>query len=89
MSAVILGDPDGITLPFGKISSSHCSSFGSFPLTRVEAGKTMKRTALFLAVALSASAQESRITVPRIWDDKALQDWATPIAALVYRFIKL
>src|SRR5262252_6146223 len=40
-------------------------------------------TALLLATTLSA--QEGRITVPKIWDDKALEDWATPIAALGVR----
>src|SRR2546426_12338737 len=51
----------------------------------MEAQKTMKRTILFLAVVMSATAQERRITVPKIWDDKALEDWGTPIAALGVR----
>ena len=34
-----------------------------------------------LLASLTLSAQESRVTAPRIWDDKALEDWATPIAA--------
>jgi hypothetical protein len=38
-----------------------------------------------LLAALTLSAQEHRITAPRIWDDKALEDWATPIAALGVR----
>jgi hypothetical protein len=33
---------------------------------------------------LTSFAQESRITAPKIWDDKALEDWATPIAACIY-----
>src|SRR5215470_2137317 len=37
--------------------------------------------ALLLA-AYTLSAQQGRITAPKIWDDKALEDWATPIAAL-------
>jgi hypothetical protein len=41
-------------------------------------------TASFLA-ALASSAQESRITAPKIWYDEALEDWATPIAALGVR----
>src|SRR5215471_3336004 len=35
-----------------------------------------------LAGALVLSAQT---TAPKIWDDKALEDWATPIAALGVR----
>ena len=45
----------------------------------------MKWTAWFLA-AVIAMAQEGRmISTPKIWDDKALEDWATPIAALGLR----
>jgi hypothetical protein len=44
----------------------------------------MKWRVWFLA-AMSATAQESRITAPKIWDDKALDDWAMPIAALGVR----
>src|SRR5258708_1117222 len=84
MRAVISGDPAGVTFPFGKeflpiivVLPAH------FRLPGWRQG--MKKTVLFLAVALSASAQESRIIVPRIWDDKALEDWATPIAALGVR----
>src|SRR5215470_6092377 len=40
--------------------------------------------ALLLA-AYTVSAQSDRITAPKIWDDKALEDWATPIAALGVR----
>ena len=41
---------------------------------------------LLIAVAFPVSAQkQDRVTVPRIWDDKALEDWATPIAALGVR----
>jgi len=41
-------------------------------------------TAMLLA-AYTLSAQEGRVTVPKIWDGKALEDWATPIAALGVR----
>jgi len=44
----------------------------------------MKWTVWFLA-AMSATAQDSRITAPRIWDDNTLDDWAMPIAALGVR----
>jgi hypothetical protein len=39
----------------------------------------------FLLPAVTSYAQEGRITAPKIWDDKALEDWATPIAALGVR----
>jgi len=45
----------------------------------------MNRTLLFLVTVIGAAAQEQRIAVPRIWDDKALEEWATPIAALGIR----
>lgn len=38
--------------------------------------------ALVLAVGLGAVAFAQRPGVPRIWDDAALEDWATPIAGL-------
>ncbi len=41
-------------------------------------------TAWVVAVATS-TAQESRMNSSKIWDDKALEDWATPIAALGVR----
>src|SRR5690348_12986123 len=44
----------------------------------------MKWTIALLAV-IRMSAQEGPIEVPRIWDDKALEDWATPIAGLGVR----
>jgi len=41
---------------------------------------------LLIAVAFPVIAQkQDRVPVPRIWDDKALEDWATPIAALGVR----
>jgi hypothetical protein len=41
---------------------------------------------LLIAVAFPAIAQKrDRVQVPRIWDGKALEDWATPIAALGVR----
>src|SRR5512132_3724983 len=47
----------------------------------------MKRIVWIVSIlaSLTLSAQESRVTAPRIWDDKALEDWATPIAALGVR----
>jgi len=47
----------------------------------------MKRTVwtVSLLASLTLSAQESRVGASRIWDDKALEDWATPIAALGVR----
>src|SRR5262245_41568695 len=39
----------------------------------------------WLLAASIASAQERAITAPRIRDDEALKDWATPIAALGVR----
>src|SRR5215469_5389430 len=53
----------------------------------VEGGDMTKwtiSTAMLLA-AYTLSAQEGGVTVPKIWDDKALEDWATPIAALGVR----
>jgi mono/diheme cytochrome c family protein len=44
----------------------------------------MKWTVWLLAT-VTAVGQEARITAPRIWDDKALEAWATPIAALGIR----
>jgi cytochrome c peroxidase len=38
-----------------------------------------------LALAAPAIAQQKPVDVPRIWDDSALEDWATPIAALGIR----
>jgi len=40
---------------------------------------------LWLLAAATGVGQEPRITAPKIWDDKALEDWATPIAALGVR----
>jgi len=53
----------------------------------IEGEGVMKWTVLTAAflVALTSTAQESRIAAPKIWDDKALEDWATPIAALGVR----
>src|SRR6516165_10749530 len=48
----------------------------------------MERTtsfALLLALTGLATAQTDIIRAPRIWDDKALEDWATPVAALGIR----
>src|ERR1044071_1377235 len=42
----------------------------------------MRWISLFASLLGSAAAQQSRVTAPRIWDDKALEDWATPVAAL-------
>src|SRR5512144_381427 len=40
----------------------------------------------FLVLVSYGSAQEMRgESVPRIWDDQSLSDWATPIAALGIR----
>src|SRR5215470_243340 len=44
-----------------------------------------KSITLLLALAVPAVAQTDTIRAPRIWDDKALEDWATPIAALGVR----
>ena len=41
--------------------------------------------AISLTLTATAMAQEGRSTAPRIWDDKALEDWATPIAAIGVR----
>jgi hypothetical protein len=35
--------------------------------------------------AYTLSTQDGRITLPRIWYDKAPEDWTTPIAALGVR----
>jgi cytochrome c peroxidase len=40
---------------------------------------------LLLVLAVPALAQTDAIRAPRIWDDRALEDWATPIAALGVR----
>ena len=47
----------------------------------------MIRTIAAISLTLTAAvlAQEGRITAPRIWDDKALEDWAAPIAAIGVR----
>src|SRR5690242_14439538 len=45
----------------------------------------MRWISLFAALLGSAAAQQDRIPVPVIWDDKALEDWATPVAALGVR----
>jgi hypothetical protein len=37
------------------------------------------------ALSLAASAQTVPVPVPRIWDDQALADWATPVAGLNVR----
>jgi hypothetical protein len=42
-------------------------------------------TVLSLALAYATVAQPAESTVPRIWDEKALEDWATPVAALGIR----
>lgn len=47
-------------------------------------GKTTRFT-LFLALAVPGVAQTDAIRAPRIWDDKVLGNWATPIAALGIR----
>jgi hypothetical protein len=41
--------------------------------------------ALCLALTFATAAQPAESTVPRIWDDKALEDWSTPVAALGIR----
>ena len=41
--------------------------------------------AITLTLTTAVLAQEGRITAPRIWDDKALEDWAAPIAAIGVR----
>ena len=43
------------------------------------------RCIALLLMALTSSAQKSRIIAPRIWDDNAVEDWATPVAALGVR----
>jgi mono/diheme cytochrome c family protein len=45
----------------------------------------MIKWSLWLLAAASAVGQEPLVTAPRIWDDQALEDWATPIAALGIR----
>jgi hypothetical protein len=45
----------------------------------------MRWISLFAALLGSAAAQQGRIPVPVIWDDKALEDWVTPVAALGVR----
>ena len=42
----------------------------------------MRRVLSVLALALNLSAQNK---APKIWDEKALEDWTTPIAALRVR----
>jgi mono/diheme cytochrome c family protein len=42
----------------------------------------MRTFLLFACISLTVSAQTK---APKIWDDKALEDWATPIAALGVR----
>ncbi len=42
----------------------------------------MRNLLLFIGVSLSVSAQTK---APKIWDDKALEDWATPVATLGVR----
>jgi hypothetical protein len=39
-------------------------------------------TVFCLALSIAGIAQQQDSTIPRIWDDKAVADWATPIAAL-------
>jgi cytochrome c peroxidase len=54
----------------------------------MEVKQPMGRTtsfALLLVLAVPVVAQTHSIRTPRIWDDKALEDWATPIAALGIR----
>ena len=43
----------------------------------------MRVFVLIVSIALALSAQTTK--APKIWDDKALEDWATPIAALGVR----
>ena len=38
---------------------------------------------LIVSIALALSAQTTK--APKIWDDQALEDWATPIAAIGVR----
>ena len=45
---------------------------------------TIRTTSLFLASVILFAA-EDRITAPKIWEDEALEDWVTPIAALGVR----
>ena len=45
----------------------------------------MMKWSLWLLAAATVLGQEPLVTAPRIWDDQALEDWATPIAALGIR----
>src|SRR5579863_2586625 len=47
----------------------------------------MKQALVYLAVAVSGFAQSSAklIDAPRIWNDRDLSDWATPVAGLNVR----
>lgn len=50
-------------------------------------GQISERSAIRLSVSMLAAALvlSAQTSAPRIWDDKALEDWATPIAALGVR----
>jgi hypothetical protein len=48
-------------------------------------GTRFRVVAFLIAAAIPAVAQKDQVAVPKIWDDKALEDWATPIAALGVR----
>jgi len=48
-------------------------------------GSYLRRAIVFVSLVTAAPLAQAPTRVPRIWDDAALADWATPIAALQIR----
>ena len=45
----------------------------------------MLRLGILLVLGASSAIAQSKIAAPRIWNDRDLAEWATPIAALKLR----
>src|SRR5215831_14845621 len=69
-----------------KFAAPHCSFSLRPSLTQVEGEMRTTRSRLIALLALAAPAiAQQPADVLRIWADEALEDWATPIAALGIR----
>jgi mono/diheme cytochrome c family protein len=51
----------------------------------MKAARTVLQLGLLAALSAALPAQAPTVVVPRIWDDAALADWATPVATLNVR----
>src|SRR5579862_1426593 len=78
-----------------QVDRAYCTRHGRvikvfFAYTRRNRGRSetvMKQALVYLAVAVSIFAQTGAklIDAPRIWNDRDLSDWATPVAGLNVR----